>query len=318
MKKMLNTVTIVGRVYEHKLAVKVAGDNSKNPGVEFINGTLSVATDDECLNVVQVHYTYVTAVTKNGSANATYNTLKAIIDGKIGSVMNDGIENAGFVKCDTNIDLNEFYSDRNGKEELVSAKRNEGGFVHQINASEVPEQESARSAFKADMVITRATRLEEDEERDLPERMIIKGAVFNFRGALLPVEFTVLHPQAMNYFENLEISSQNPVFTQVAGKQISQTIVQMIEEESAFGEPAVRERRTSKKDWVVTWAKAEPYLWDDESTILASELSEAMANREIELANIKTRQDEYKNSKGNAFATAPAKKASPAKQDYNF
>ena len=64
--------------------------------------------------------------------------------------------------------------------------------------------------------------------------------------------------------------------------------------------------------------KAEPYLWDDESTILASELSEAMANREIELANIKTRQDEYKNSKGNAFAAAPAKKASPAKQDYNF
>ena len=40
----------------------------------------------------------VTAVTKSGSANATYNTLKAIIDGKIGSVMNDGIENAGFVK----------------------------------------------------------------------------------------------------------------------------------------------------------------------------------------------------------------------------
>ena len=39
MKKMLNTVTIAGRVYEHKLAVKVAGDNSKNPGVEFINGT---------------------------------------------------------------------------------------------------------------------------------------------------------------------------------------------------------------------------------------------------------------------------------------
>jgi hypothetical protein len=52
MKKMINTTHIEGLLYEHKLEKKVSGDNSKNPGTEFITGTVTVATDDARMNTV--------------------------------------------------------------------------------------------------------------------------------------------------------------------------------------------------------------------------------------------------------------------------
>ena len=53
---------------------------------------------------------------------------------------------------------------------------------------------------------------------------------------------------------------------------------------------------------MVTWAQGDPYVWDDESTITAQELKEAMANREVFLAGVKQRRDEYRASQGQAAA----------------
>jgi hypothetical protein len=44
--EFINEVTIEGILYEHSLEKKVTGPNSKNPGTEYITGTISVATDD--------------------------------------------------------------------------------------------------------------------------------------------------------------------------------------------------------------------------------------------------------------------------------
>ena len=108
----------------------------------------------------------------------------------------------------------------------------------------------------------------------------------------------------MNYFEGLGASANEPVFTKVWGRQISETVVRTITEESAFGEDSVREVRSSRKDFVITGAAREPYVWDDADTITAAELKEAMQNREVYLAGIKQRQDEYKASQNAAAATA--------------
>ena len=40
-KKMKNESHVEGYVYEHKLEMKESGPNSKNPGTEFISGTLA-------------------------------------------------------------------------------------------------------------------------------------------------------------------------------------------------------------------------------------------------------------------------------------
>lgn len=305
-KSFINSTHIEGYIYENKLEEKVSGETSKNPGTPFISGNLSIATDDDLLNVVQVHFTYVTAVTAKGKPNNTYNTLKAIIDGKIQNVMEHGKENAGMVRIDSAIGLNEWYDSRNG-DQLVSVRRNEGGFVHQIN--ELNENPDQRATFDVDILITKATRLEPDEEKGLPERMIIRGATFDFRKALLPIELTVKHPGAMDYFDSMDISNTHPLFTELKGVQVSRTIIRRKEEEGAWGEVSVTETRSSERDFVVNWAKPAPYEWDDESTLTAAELQEMMSTREIYLADIKKRQDEYQATKGNALAGGAAKSA---------
>ena len=125
---------------------------------------MEIATDDELLNIVPVHYTYVTAITSTGKANASFSTLKNIVDGRYGSIMKDGKDKAVKLRIDSAIGLNEFYSDRNGTEELVSVKRNECGFMHIMNEP-LNADEKARNQFKVDMVITGCTRKEADEER---------------------------------------------------------------------------------------------------------------------------------------------------------
>ena len=316
-KNMNNSVHIEGRVYEHSLEKKVSGEKSKNPGTEFISGTLSVATDEECLNIVQTHFTYVTATTKSNKPNATFNTLQAIIDGKIASVMEHGKEQAGKVRIDTAIDLNDWYDSRNNNQ-LVSVKRNEGGFVHQTN--ELNADEKQRSTFEVDMVITGVKRVEADPEKETPEKVIVKGYIFNFRKAVLPVEFSVFEPHApaaaLDYFENLGATGKSPVFTRLQGRQISQVVIKRKEEESAFGGTSVKESRTSQRDFVITWASVEPYEWDEEETILASELAEAIAQREVYLADVKKRQEEFQANKNNALAKTTT--AAPAKGGYDF
>lgn len=311
MKKMINTTHIEGLLYEHKLEKKVSGDNSKNPGTEFITGTVTVATDDARMNTVQVHFTYVTATTAKGGPNNTFNVLNRIIEGAP-SVTKDGAEIAMKLRIDSAIGLNEFYSDRNGESELVSAKRNEGGFVH-IVTDDLNADEKARSFFKADMLITGTRDVEANPERNLPAKLILKGYIFDFRNAIMPVEFSVLNPNGMKYFANLDVSERRPVLTTVWGNQVSQTTYREITEESAFGEAHVRKVPSSVKDYVVTGTAKEPALWDDEDGILASEFNEAMANREVYLATVKQRQEEYQASRKNA---APV--ASTAKTGYNF
>lgn len=316
-RNFINNTHLEGYLYEHKLEMKVTGANSKNPGTEFISGTIGIATDESMNNVVQVHFTYVTAVTSKGKPNNTFNTLQAIVDGKLCNVMEHGKENAARIRIDSALALNEWYDSRTEGTPLVSTKRNEGGFVHQMTMAEpLNENIHARATFDCDMLITKATRVEPNEERNLPEKLVLKGYVFDFRKAILPMEFSVLEPKAMNYFESMEPSEKRPFFTHVKGEQISQTIERKIEEESAFGDVSVRTVRSSQRDFVVTWAAKEPYVWDDEDTILATDLIKMQADREVYLADIKKRQDEYLASKNNAIAAAPS--IAPKKDDYDF
>ena len=301
-KKMINQTHIEGALYQHDLTLKVTGENSKNPGTEFISGTIEIATDDAGINIVPVHFTYVTATTSKGTANATFNVLKNIIDRVYKTVMTDGAENATMLRIDSAIGLNEFY-DRN--DQFVSVKRNEGGFVHVTPT--IAEDERTRNTFDCDIIINNVTHVEGDEDKGTTDKAVVKGVIFNFRNDVMPVEFSASNPKAIDYFEGLGASNSNPIFTRIKGRQISESIVRRVEEESAFGEPSIKEYKSTKKDFVITWAMPAPYVWDDDSTITARELTEALAAREITLAEIKKRNDEYKASQGKTPAnTAPA------------
>ena len=163
MRKALNREVISGKVYEHALAIKVTGESSKAPGTTYIGGTIDIATDDKCMNVVQVAFTYVTEVTKAGKKNNTFTALKNIIEnGK--TVLVDGYDAATAVKIDASLALNDFYTDRNGEETLVSAKRNGGSFVTIVNTL---GEENTRNTFECDMLINGTQYVEADEERHI-------------------------------------------------------------------------------------------------------------------------------------------------------
>lgn len=308
MKKMINKSHIEGRIFESTLEVKVS-----KAGVTYIGGKLQVATDEECLNVVPVEYTYVVPTFKSGSENKNYAVLDQIIKtGK--TVMTHGKEEATLVRIDPSIGLNEWYKDENGVDTLISTKRNEGGFIHVVQA--LNPDEGKRNTFEADMVITGAVLMEGNEEKGTEDKLVVKGCIFNFAGKLMPVEFSVLNPNGIKYFENLDATPNTPVFTKVWGRQVSETIITKTVEESAFGESVVKESKRERKDWVITGTSTVPYEFDVEGVLTAQELKEAMSAREIHLAEMLQKQKEYqaqKNTKNNAFTAS-----TPAAGGFNF
>lgn len=301
MRKAQNTERVEGYIYQHDLSVKqVQNQASSNFGKDFISGNLEVATDEEGLNVIKVHFTYVTETNKSGNKNATYTVLKKIIDeNKTWTAV--GKENALKVRVDTALALNDFY---NNNDELVSAKTNEGGFVTIVNQL---AEEKLRNTFSADMVITNVSHIEKDEEKNIEEDYVsVRGAIFNFRNDLLPVDFKVKNAEGMKYFEGLGATNSNPIYTKVWGKIISTTITRTSEVESAFGEAAVRTYSNSNKEWVITGTAKVPYDFGDENILTAEELTKAAQNREVYLAEVKKRAEDYKANRaaGNTTATA--------------
>ena len=117
MRKAQNTERIEGRIYQHDLTIKqVQNKDSKNFGKDFIAGNLEVATDEDGLNVIKVHFTYVTETTNSGAKNATFSTLKKIIE-ENNTWTTKGKDGATKVRIDTALALNDFY---NNNDELVS------------------------------------------------------------------------------------------------------------------------------------------------------------------------------------------------------
>ena len=293
MRKAINTERIEGRIYQHNLTIKtVQNQTSANYGKEFISGNLEVAVDEAGLNVIPVHFTYVTEQTSSGKTNATFTNLKRIID-EDNTWIKVGKDNALKVRIDTALALNDFYT-QDGN--LVSVKTNEGGFVSFVNGDLCPENE--RNTFAADMVITKVDRVEANPEKNIDEDYVtVRGAIFNFRNDLLPVDFTVRHKDGMKYFEDLGASNAEPVYTKIWGKIMCMTSISEVKEDSAFGESSVRTYERKEKEWTITGTAKVTYDFGDEKILTADELKKAMQNRETMLAETKARSDEYRASK---------------------
>lgn len=308
-KNMINETHIEGYLYSvgtdngrDVLQMKVSGPESKTPNTQFIAGTINIATDEAGMNIVPVHFTYVTATTSKGKPNRTFDALKSMIDtDKMWS--KSGKENAIKVRIDSAIGLNEFFTDPENDEAPVSVRRNEGGFVHIVDT--LNENEDERNTWAADMLIVNTTRVDGDEEKGTSDKVVVKGYIFNFRNELLPVDFDVVLPDGMTYFENMDVSPKEPIFTKIWGQQESQVFTTKITEESGFGTPVVKTRKTSRKAFLITGIAKEAYPWDDEDFITGVELTKAMGDREVALATMRKNAIDFA-SKKNASVGAKA------------
>lgn len=320
MRKNLNTITVAGYVHSfgdangrNKLEVKVTGPNSKNPNTEYIAGVINVAIDEMGLNVIPVNFTYVTAVyAKSGKSNPNFAILKRLAEtGK--TWLTDGKDGADKVKIDGSLGLNEFYVTENGEDRLVSTKVNEGSFISLIN--ELPA-ESERSSFKVDMLITAINHKDGDEEKGTTDYTNVRGAIFNFRNEILPLDLIVRNPQGMSYFESLD-PSEEPIYTKVWGKINCTTTITESVEESAFGESSVRTFEKKQREWIITGTAKDTYEFGDPEVLTAEEIIKAKGDREVTLAEMRKRREEYAATKATP-AAAPAAPAAPKAKVGNF
>ena len=135
----------------------------------------------------------------------------------------------------------------------------------------------------------------------------------------MPIDFVVKNKGGINYFESLDASPKNMVFTKVWGQINSATIVDRRETESAFGEPAVKEYTRTVKEWIITGTSKQELVYeigDAERGITEEEIKSALADREVYLAEVKKRAEEYQSSKNNV--AAPAATETITEGSFNF
>lgn len=306
MRKIVNREHIEGILFQHDLELKtVQNETSANYGKEFIAGNVEIAVDEEGLNVIPVHFTYVTEVTNSGKKSPTFTALKRIID-EDKSIVSVGKDEAFKIKIDTALSVNDFYSN---DDQLVSVKVNEGGFISIVNNL---CDEKERNTWEADMVITGCNIIEADPEKNIDaDYMQVKGAIFNFRNELLPIEFILRNKDGFKHFEDMDASPAEPTFTKVWGRINCLTKITTVEEETAFGEAAVRTYERKVKEWEITGTpKVISYDFGGED-LTVEELTKAMQDRELKLADIKKRNDEYKAQKASNNTVAKSTTAGP-------
>ena len=305
--KFINTEKIEGYVYStgsnfNELQVRTSGENSKNPGTKYIAGDLDIAVDEQGLNVVTVHYRYVAETTTNNSPNSTYAALKKIIDNPDRTWINGGKENAFKVQCTgVSIAVNDFIANDGSK---VAAIRNENGFCSIVNEL---SEESERNKFTADMLINKVTHIDADPEKNIAEDFAtVSGCVFGYGKSIptmIPVSFVVRNKHGMEYFEGLDASSSNVVFTKVWGSINCMTIKVEKTEESAWGEAAVQSYERKSREYLITGTAKVPYDFGDEDILTAEDVIKMSQDREVMLSEVEQRYKERKSTSEVNFAS---------------
>lgn len=312
--RWVNEVLIEGYVFNiggnGKMYEGTSGPESKRPNVDYISGTLNIATDEEGINIVPVRFNFVTEKWASGKDNDTWKVLHEVIDtGKTWEKV--GKDNAIKVRLQCNVGVNDFPG-RDGN--MVEAKSVDCSFAHFANNG----FSEKRNDFKMDMLIA-ATTLQEVEGG--ADYLNLRGYAFNYRGDLIPVTLTVRDKGGINYFENADISNANPMLTNIWGKIVSSTQKIEHEVESAWGAPQIEYTTRTLRAWEVIGCSPEPMEWNDESTITLAEFKKALENRETQKAEAKARFEKRNenNSAGFPAAGSENKTASPtAAVDFKF
>lgn len=306
MKNFENKCHIEGYIFDHDLQKRTS-----SKGVDYIGGILNVATDENAMNVVPVHFIYVTETySKSGKPNANFAILEKIIEDNNTYSVNG--KDAQKVRIDGNIGVNDFVT-RDG--EMASPKRVVASFIHTMNANEPIYQDKA-ATFDADMLLTSCVDREVEDGDDYVE---LGGYVFGYQGRLIPVTFSIRDKGGMKYFQDQDISQSNPLCTEVWGNIVSTTIKQEKKIESAFGAPKVDVTSRTLRAWDIEGCSTEPYEWDSEEFITKAELKKCIEAREEQLADIRKRNEEYRNSQsGKAGFPVGKTEKKTSSEDFDF
>jgi len=259
MKKMINKSHIEGFLYETTMEEKVAGPNAAKPGSKYINGKISVEVTEDNIVVIDI---YESEITKKGTKNQKYDTLKTIIAGS--SVVANGRENAARVRIDSALSLNDWYRPDG---ELISSVRNFNGFTHIVTDNKF----TPAATFEVDILITSVTddmSKSEDGTMEPNGALVVNGIIFDYADKAMPVKFLVENTNGIAYFRDLESNT----FTKVWGNMVTTTTSSSKTEESAFGDAKVVEYTNSRKKFVITGTNKNAYVFGEDSVLTVKEV----------------------------------------------
>lgn len=298
MKNKVNREVLEGRLYDFDLAKKVVKNQSSNYfGQEFWSGTLHIATDEAGLNVIPVHYTFILPTFGSGKPDSRFSAFEKIT-AEEKTWLKVGKDGAEKIRLTPSGDLNDFYMVND--ERMVSAQRNEGGFITFIK--ELSPEGSARNKFTYDMIINKVAIVEPKEGTDDVLHARIHGVIFNFRGDILPWDIIAYNPKAIEYFEGLGVSSKDPVYTQVWGSVRNTTVKVEREIENAWGDPVIEYSERTRREWVIEGSKPQVYDFTEEDR---AELQKKVADRNVHLEEVKSSAIAYAENQKNAVAATP-------------
>lgn len=290
-ESFLNKTTVSGYIFNlegnsdwDKLQHRVTGENSKNPGQEYISGVISIATDDEALNVVQVHFSFVTPEWgKSGKKNQNYDFLLNLIEcqenGTLKTFEKCGVD-AEKITVKGALSLNEFVDK---EDNFVAVKQIRGTFIGKMSP-----RDTMGATFELEALISNATIREVEDGEDY---MNVNGYAFNFRNELLPIGLTVRIPAGISFFENAEISSKKPFLGKITGAIVSNIITVTKDESEVDGFGEAKPTTRSIRAWDVLTARA-TMEFDDEEYLTRAELKQLLADRADHEAEIKKQAEE--------------------------
>ena len=140
----------------------------------------------------------------------------------------------------------------------------------------------------------------------------VAGRIFVYPNMAVPVTFAVRVKEGREYFEGLDASNNNLIYTNIRGKIESITKTTQVVEESAFGGNSVKTKTTTSKAFVIEKANPVPFELGSEDTMTMDEVAQAVQAYEIHLAEVQKNHDDYVASQG--APAAPKSAAAPAQK----
>lgn len=313
-EKFLNKTTVSGYIFNlegstdwDKLQHRVTGENSKNPGQDYISGVISIATDDEALNVVQVHFSFVTPEWgKTGKKNPNYDFLLDLIERQENGTLKTFEKyktDAEKITVTGDLSLNEFVDK---EDNFVSVKQLRGTFIGNMSA-----RDTMGAFFDLEALVSNVA-LREVEDGD--DYMNISGYAFNFRNELLPIQLTVRVPGGIQFFENADISNKNPFLGKLSGQVVSNIITVAKDESDLDGFGEAKPTTRSIRAWDVVSAR-KTMEFGEEDDLTLEEMKKLVADRAEHEAEVRKQIEERKAARGDGFDAAPKKTTKKVEAD---
>lgn len=245
LKQARNKVFIEGILSEIDLDYGSYQKNGKT--MECIRGTIKILVNQNINgiptnNEIPVQM-FANKFTAQGAPNIAYEKMEDVKNNFISIAAVGSESNADRVYCTADISMNEFY-DRDGR--FISSPRLRTSFVNRVRKDEF----KSRAEFEVEMVVANMSYKVDAEGAEVePKRYQIKGIVPQYGGKVDIVDFVCLNEKTIEGASSaMDVNDTVKIKGVLNFTSSTETITQEVD----FGEPIVRQRTISTKDFVVT------------------------------------------------------------------